>query len=377
MIELEKDDDYILILNETTTAMKFLDDFWRVHAPTGYETECTGRFLRFLLVFCMLAGFVKIAGCNRDLKLATSTCFKMALVCAVMLHWRYRPQCTKDAACKLPFEIKSYPATTYNIMLAAGGFLSCSGLTAVLMKYCRQATDALDVVAGPMCYVLGSVVFTDAPMQDVLRGHAPMLGLAGGACLALKQPQLVCKLECLSTYTAFVFAVIFNCAVNLMKIVLLICLALFILVLFLASFGRGQRVVIFLTEMWRGSRSTTPTVSSVVAEVVAMASTSTGASSLKLVDHNSVRTMPEIPFVEVKATVDKDKDKYIGQRSYKPLWKYFHNHCNINNELPNEKDITAVFTAHHFQCDDPAKAKFLGKELERLGLLDPPLKKKK
>ena len=73
MVEIENEEDYILILNQTAVDMKSAyDDFLRVHEPKGVLAECIQRFLPLLVLLCTLAAFVKVVGCNRDLKFVMS-----------------------------------------------------------------------------------------------------------------------------------------------------------------------------------------------------------------------------------------------------------------------------------------------------------------
>lgn len=367
---MENEEDYILIFNQTTVAMKSaFGDFLRAHEPKGMQAECIQLLLCILLVLCTLAVFVKIVGPDRNLKFAISACFMMTLLNAVNLIWRYRPQCTDKKDCGLDknfVESWNCERTPFNTIMAIAGLLFSGCLSIELLQYCKKAKGMLDLVAGPMCYCMGGVVFTDAPMKLVLLCHMPMLVMCGIVCLATLQPVFICTLECLSTYTAFAFNVVY-----------LLC--------WYAGIGSvvyGIFQMYMLYDARNGSKDTLATTIATsktagdLRNVFQMLPASTSAAGPKIVDQNSVLTMPRIPLVKVKDTVNKDTDKFEGYKNYSRLWSFFCRTCTIDGKDPDDKDIKAIFEANNFLCDDKAKAKYLTKELAHLGLIDPKKKKK-
>ena len=73
-----------------------------------------------------------------------------------------------------------------------------------------------------------------------------------------------------------------------------------------------------------------------------------------------------------------DPPKYEGYRRGDSMWKYVQGKCTVKGETPEDKHIKEAFEAQNILWDEKTgKTKCLINQLERLGKLDPPGKKKK
>jgi hypothetical protein len=213
MVEFQNTDEYKERLNRTMAIMQpHFKNFFDVYGLKDFETECFWHLMPFALIFLWVAFWVKMFGLNRALQEATGACFQLALLCTIHLFWRHRPQCSDSAAC-YDFKDWSFNSFTLDEWIWTGlAIWGCSVWsciwTGVLWFYSKKVAYYLNLVAEPLFYYgMGGVVYTDASIEDLIKGHVPMLLGTALTCLALTQPNIVCGLECFATYVKFCFQI--------------------------------------------------------------------------------------------------------------------------------------------------------------------------
>ena len=348
---------------DTTNA---LHEFLRIYRARDYLSQLLCLCLAALLTLGSLGGMLYQSSGHRYVKLGASICLKLYLNLFVALHWQYRAKCTeKDSHAGHGFEwIVTFTGSGFDWLCF---FVGCAILSFVFLNfifemYASAKSKASMIDFSAISWIFGSVPFTDGGMKDMVMGHLPIIVASAVVCGALTHPGIVCMLQNIHFLQALLCDVIFAGPIWTTRFAFL--MGVVCTVDSCCCCGKGQKRTgkIYTQVMTRTATGIA------ISKATSILPPTTGV----IANEHNVKTLPDI--AEVKVPLPK----YVKYKRCDWLWSYFQIHCTVNDMLPKDEHIEEAFKTKNL-IYDPKEAKrlFLIKELERLGLLDPPPVNKK
>ena len=359
MAETEKD------TNKYPEISKNLHKFWEIFGVKEYSYYVGWMFCYMLLTLGLLGLLISQAGENRYLKRGMSMCINIYLCLFVALHWKHRATCTDKDPCKVDeFTWIKYENNNFNFCFSVAGLIAFVlkfpgfvDIVVTAVKIASAHVGILDFAA--INSLFGDIEFTDGGVEEMLYSHLKPICASAVVCGFLRVPKFVCMMQCIHAYKVF-----FSDLCNAVLIWFGDGVFFWILAQFQQSLGYGNFWNSCCTA-YNDFKTRSKTIGGPTTTVG-----STSGTACIIADEHNVKTCADI--AETKSTV-----KFLKWRFYKGLLAHFVLHCTVNGKQPTEKDIEEALNAKNFLSDEKGKTKFVIKELERLGLLDPKPKKKK
>ena len=338
-----------------------LTGFLRTYQAHDFDTWWTELVAGTLTVLVVLGVLNYSFHHHRKLKVVTSIALQMVLAAFVNLCCHYPAKCTDKEPCKdhniawLKFERNG----ENNIIAFFGGLaLVCKLANSIISAFGTATAWFSMQIADAACKLLGVVPFPDAPIQDVLKDHWFLIILAAAVCVAVKVPGMMCMLQCLSSsYQLFCDAIYSVVWVTFFVAVALV----FHWLLKLCGY-----------DLWLMFQKARREYAAKHAATFGSTTGPFGSTTAVLADDHNVKMLP------VLFQLIGDPPKFEGNRVGTRMWTYVQEKCTVKGEKPEHKHMEEAFAAQNILWDDKAaKTKCLINQLERLGKLDPPAKKKK